>query len=70
MPAQQNLLPPRYRRPEPIGRGGMSDIFRAEDGELGRTVAVKLLSGVFARDASSPTELTARRPPLATETWN
>jgi tetratricopeptide (TPR) repeat protein len=53
MPVDRDFLPPRYRRPEPIGRGAMSDIFRAEDGELGRTVAVKVLSELFARDASS-----------------
>jgi hypothetical protein len=43
-------LPPRYRDVEAIGRGGMGDIFRAVDAELGRTVAIKLLAERFARD--------------------
>lgn len=43
-------LPPRYRDVEAIGRGGMGDIFRAVDAELGRTVAIKLLADRFARD--------------------
>jgi len=37
------LLPPRYRDPVPIARGGMSEVVKATDAELGRTVAVKLL---------------------------
>src|SRR6266545_5776878 len=52
MPSEQELLPPRYRRPELIGRGAMGDIFRAEDEERGRTVAVKVLSERYASDAS------------------
>jgi hypothetical protein len=43
-------LPPRYRDVEAIGHGGMGDIFRAVDAELGRTVAIKLLAERFARD--------------------
>lgn len=43
-------LPPRYRDVEPVGHGGMGDIFRAVDAELGRTVAIKLLAERFARD--------------------
>ncbi|MBA2384754.1 MAG: serine/threonine protein kinase, partial [Actinobacteria bacterium] len=43
-------LPPRYRRPERIARGGMGEIYRAEDAELGRTVAVKLLADHLADD--------------------
>jgi serine/threonine-protein kinase len=45
-------LPPRYRDPELIAYGGMGEIFRAHDDVLGRTVAVKLLAGRFARDES------------------
>ena len=44
------ILPPRYRQPERIARGGMGEIYRAEDGVLGRIVAVKVLAERFADD--------------------
>jgi eukaryotic-like serine/threonine-protein kinase len=50
MAVDTSLLPPRYRSPEPIGSGGMGDIFRATDEVLGRPVVVKLLSVRYARD--------------------
>src|SRR5436190_17316388 len=43
-------LPPRYAAAELVGRGGMADIYAAEDTELGRRVAVKVLSERFAED--------------------
>jgi serine/threonine protein kinase len=43
-------LPPRYAEPERIGYGGMGDIYRAKDRELGRDVAVKVLADRFASD--------------------
>jgi serine/threonine-protein kinase len=47
-----SILPPRFRRPELIGRGGMGDIYRATDSVLGRVVAIKILAERFAQDAS------------------
>ncbi|MEU9120915.1 serine/threonine-protein kinase [Streptomyces sp. NPDC048506] len=39
-----------YLLQDEIGRGGMAVVYRAQDTELGRTVAVKLLAPEFARD--------------------
>ncbi|MFL5944095.1 MAG: serine/threonine-protein kinase [Gaiellaceae bacterium] len=47
-----DILPARYRDPEPIGRGGMGDIYRATDSSLGRDVAIKILAERYAEDAS------------------
>jgi serine/threonine-protein kinase len=44
-------LPPRYRRPERIARGGMGEIYRAEDADLARIVVVKVLAEHLAGDA-------------------
>ena len=46
------ILPPRYRDPERIARGGMGEIYRAEDGVLGRIVAVKVLADRYADEDS------------------
>jgi eukaryotic-like serine/threonine-protein kinase len=49
---KSKILPPRFRHPELIGRGGMGDIYRATDSVLGRVVAIKILAERFAQDTS------------------
>src|SRR5215203_2056886 len=47
----QEILPERYRLIEMIGRGGMAEVFLAEDTRLHRRVAIKFLSGEFRKDS-------------------
>src|SRR5256885_2940459 len=50
MAVEAEILPPRYRSPKRIARGGMGEIYRATDSTLGRAVAVKLLAERYSRD--------------------
>lgn len=44
------MLGERYRLNEKIGRGGMAEVWTADDDNLGRTVAVKIMLPQFAAD--------------------
>ncbi len=46
----ENVLPDHYRLIELIGRGGMAEVYLAEDRRLGRKIAIKFLSPEFRRD--------------------
>ena len=48
MAVRAGVLPDRYADPRVIGRGGMGEIYLAEDTELGRKVVVKVLDARFA----------------------
>ena len=48
MAVRTGVLPDRYADPRLIGRGGMGEIYLAEDTELARKVVVKVLDARFA----------------------
>jgi serine/threonine-protein kinase len=60
------LLGGRYRLTEPIGAGGMGEVWRATDTVLGRTVAVKILRPDLSVDSSFGARFRAEAHTLAT----
>ncbi len=52
MAASTPILPTRYRDVERIATGGMGEIYRAVDEELGRLVVIKVMSEAYAQDDS------------------
>ncbi|WP_461029104.1 protein kinase domain-containing protein, partial [Streptomyces sparsus] len=55
----------RYRLTSRLGRGGMAEVFAAEDVRLGRTVAVKLLRTDLAEDPVSKARFTREAQSVA-----
>ncbi|WP_199550248.1 protein kinase [Streptomyces sp. N35] len=55
----------RYRLTHRLGRGGMAEVFGAEDVRLGRTVAVKLLRSDLAEDPVSKARFTREAQSVA-----
>ncbi|MFE2088864.1 protein kinase [Streptomyces sp. NPDC059460] len=55
----------RYRMTHRLGRGGMAEVFAAEDVRLGRTVAVKLLRSDLAEDPVSKARFTREAQSVA-----
>ncbi|MFI8850553.1 protein kinase [Streptomyces sp. 891-h] len=55
----------RYRLTHRLGRGGMAEVFGAEDLRLGRTVAVKLLRSDLAEDPISKARFTREAQSVA-----
>jgi eukaryotic-like serine/threonine-protein kinase len=50
--AAKRVLNDRYEVGSPLGKGGMAHVYRGTDRVLGRTVAIKVLSGKYAGDDS------------------
>ncbi|MGH6689068.1 MAG: hypothetical protein ACRD3C_10780 [Vicinamibacterales bacterium] len=45
-----------YAITAPIGAGGMGEVYKATDTNLGRQIAIKVLPDTFAQDPERPTK--------------
>ena len=61
-PRKGTVVDERYRLERKIGSGGMADVWLAEDTELDRNVAIKILHDRFAQDKRVRPALPARGP--------
>jgi serine/threonine protein kinase len=59
MPLSAGVRLGAYEVLDPLGRGGMGEVYRARDTRLGRTVAIKILSTSLADDPESTERLRA-----------
>lgn len=50
------IIADRYEVIGPVGSGGMSDVYKAKDSKLGRTVAIKVLKKEFSEDSTFVTK--------------
>ena len=50
-PSKGTVVDERYRLDHKIGSGGMADVWLADDTELDRRVAIKILHDRFAQDS-------------------
>ncbi len=53
-----------YRITEKLGQGGMGEVYRAEDTNLSRQVAIKVLPDGFAHDAKTLVRFERKGEPL------
>ena len=45
-----NFINNRYEIINPVGAGGMSDVYKAKDHKLNRNVAIKVLKTEYSKD--------------------
>ena len=50
MPLSAGLILGHYVVADPIGKGGMGEVYRARDTKLGRDVAIKVLPEIVSQD--------------------